>query len=403
MASANGGLFVQNRIKTENGETLTPTKAIPIPKLRGKEEIIPRAQNVAERYREIHSGHLERFERNGSLQSIERRESWAYPYDLVMTFFGYTDAFPLSTAEIRTFVELSEIYSDIITPPIQIPLLEMMLYPEEGDKPEINEEDSEVIDAEKPDYFHLYQTGIERYLEVVEGSEKPISAPIPFMEEYDPDIVNYLTTLVEHDAEIDMWCYNMFRRKPTSPGHRDYILRLHELLRRNDAFEATLKYAINVRHSFKQENRYRSAEDLALAGYGFDIIGENHWSPPQSGSFSREPTARLFDHKIGAYRETAPTKPKINEIWPSLSGSSFSEEAILSAADEDSFGRVQKLVNSERIEALLSELRESIQNGTTEKFISEHRGVVDYLQDSFEIVAEEWENPDSQSTLEEHG
>lgn len=401
--STNGGLFVQNTINTSSGTVFTPTKAIPVDKLQGEEAIVERAQNVAERYKELHSGHLEMFERNGDLRFLERQHSKTDPYDLVIYFFAYTDAFPLSKEEIHAFVELSKKYSDIITPPIQVPLLEMILYPEEGEQPEIDSEDEAVENSSDPDYFQLYQTGVERYLEVVEGSGEAISAPVPLLNDHYQEVVDLLSTIIEHSADIDMWTYNMIRRKPTAPKHRDYIQAIHNYLRRHGVFSPTLKYAINVRHSYAtDEDDIRSAEDLALTGYGFDIIGENHWSPPKSGSFQPEPEARLFDQELGAYHAVPPVQRYVNEIWPELEGSSFDPTSILHAANDNDLGRIQKPINAERLEILLSDLRSGIADGDTKEFIEKYEGMSRFLENSLNAMAENWDQPDSQSTLDEH-
>lgn len=398
----NGGLFVEGEISSPTAHAPTPGKAMPTGRLERGEEFKTGTQNICEIYQEVDSASLAAY-RSDDESIIEREMEDKLPApgssEIVFCFWSYTDSFPISRQDMKTIVELSERYSDVITPPLQHPLLRAILYEKEQKKVDISEGDSEIAEADRHDFWDLYMIGIKRFLETAEGAAKAIMGMMPFNKDREDEMVSLLEMYDGHGTEINMLCFNLHRRKPTNSANNGLLQRIIGNMKRLDMFSTTLKYAINIRHYYRQTDSIKSAEDLALAGMGFDVIGENHWRPQSDFSKDWEMKIRIFDTDIMAYREARPIASELEKIWPDDDATSFSIDSFLNAESDDELRRLQKLINAEQLELALSELREKIELDETEEFIQSNLGTEEFLSEGLQAMAENYEDPRVQSSL----
>lgn len=395
------GIFSGNELESDTAVVDLPAKAYPIGYLNKGEEIHADARNVAEIYVEVDGTKLSAYNGDGSSKLekvIERKLRRASPSEITFCFWGYTDSFPISKEEMRILVELSEEYSDVVTPPIQEGLLRAVLY--DDSEPEINYDDEEIDVGTSIDLFHLYKVGVERFLEASEDSDKVVMAPIPFLQDNYLDLIELISTYEEYSTNIEMLCFNFFYRKLTSEENEKLLKDLVGYLRLKDMFDSTLKYGINIRYSYAADDGFRSAEDLVLAALGFDVIGENHWRLPNSGYDNYEELFRIFDDTKMLYREFVRTDRELSNYWPD--DTNFTLDQVRKAKSDDEIRRLRRLVNAERVELALSNLRELVESESTYKF-TDHEGVQDHLLSTMRSVAEVYNDPLSQTTFKEFG
>lgn len=392
------GLFRLNSIGPTAGGHIAPTplKTIPVGLLEDDEHIHPNARNAIETIQRVNSAKLASFESNGDSSIEEAMEEKLESVDSEMKFcFWLHDYnYPLSKKDAQAIVELSNQYSNVITPPLQHGLLRAIVY--EKEEAVINAEDEKVFNPDEPDLPRLYRIGVERFLEAAEEYAKPTMAPVPFLPEEEKFVKNLLVDYSEYNGGIDLLCFNFLRRKPTASENMGFLVQLIAHTRRIDYFDMTLKYAVNILHSYAGENDLRSPEDLLLAGLGFDFIGENHWRLQTSPSGDYERHFRLFDRGNMVYRELTQLESDLEKYWPDQTG--FSKNAILDAKRDQERTRLEKLVNAEQLELGLRSLRDGIATGKTLQFVKEHNGLSGMI-DHFRTVGRVYDRPSTQSSV----
>lgn len=393
-AYTTGGVFVSNDIeREEDGYTVsTPCKAIPIGRLQVEdgEEVSSKARNIVEIVCDVDEDSLIAFEASSESKledTIERKIDKTDPDELVVCYWRYTGASPISKRNMQRMVSLSEEYSDIIMPPLQHSLLQSFSY--DDIRLDVNQEDERVSKTQDYNLLRLYQIGVERYLEATEDKDQLTAAPIPFLKEE----TDWLETMIADYAEsgIELLSFNMLRKKPTSPPNRRAIQRLIGFMRRIDYFDATLKYAINVCHSYAAEENTRSAEDLALAGIGFDIIGENHWFAPQDYGTDYERGCRIFDSSEFLYQNVSQSSSDLDDVWPEES-TKMDLTDFQSAHRDQEMIRQERLLNAEQLELALKKIRSHVEDEHVYEFLQEYNGY-ELFEDSLSKVATEYRNP----------
>lgn len=402
-AYTTGGVFVSNEIvRQEDGYTVsTPCKAIPIGRLQVEdgEEVSSNARNLVEIVCDVDEDSLIAFEASSESkleETIEGKIDKTDPDELVVCYWRYTGTSPISKRNMQRMVSLSEEYSDIIMPPLQHSLLQSFSY--DDIRVDVNQEDERVSKTRDYNLLRLYQIGVERYLEATEDIDQLTAAPIPFLKEE----TDWLETLIADYDElgIELLSFNMLRKKPTSPPNRRAIQGLIGFMRRIDYFDATLKYTVNVCHSYDAGENTRSAEDLALAGIGFDIIGENHWFAPQDYGTDYERGCRIFDSSELLYQNVSQSSSGLDEVWPGET-TKMNLSAIKSAHQNQEMIRQEKLLNAEQLELALKGIRSHVDDESIYEFLQEYNGY-ELLEDSLCKVATEYQNPTRpQSALED--
>lgn len=391
-----GGLFVLNSIQNGRSTAYTPSKSIPVGLLESHESVLSQTKNVIETVQEVNSVklHAAAGESKSLIdQGMEDKLSHLDGDEIKFCFWIYTDTFPISELDARMIVKLSEEYSDVITPPLQHGLLRAILY--ENEEALVNTSDEEVEDPANPDLLRLYRIGVERFLEAASDSNKMSMAPIPFLVDNIEFMTDLITDYESYQSGLNALCFNFLRKKPTSPPNRDALGELVGHMRRLGYFNPTLKYAINIRHSYPEEGNVRSAEDLALACMGFDIVGENHWRPPNySGDF--EVNFRGFERDALIYREVPNPKNQLRQFWPEKTAMDVND--VLNAQRDRELRRLEKLFNAEQIELTMSELREDIELGKTRDFVNSHPGTRS-MRDTFTVIANTYDDPSVQSSV----
>lgn len=215
--------------------------------------------------------------------------------------------------------------------------------------------------------------------------------------------MEFMTDLLQdyqdYIVDINMLCFNMLRQKPTAPSNLDVLRYLVGHMRRTGFFDVTLKYAVNVQHSWKEDGTLRTAEDLALAGMGFDFIGENHWRPQSDHSGDWEVNFRLFDTDDLVYREIPDVERDLRAQWPTRTQVDAND--VMNADLDRELWRVQRIFNAEQVELALSDLRDAIGDGDTREFIQSHKGTK-LLEDSFNVIAQEYDDPSTQASFNDY-
>lgn len=392
-AVTDGGLFASNTL-LKGGDVVdfTPIKSQPAWRLQKEdgESIDPNARGVVEIVAEVDEDSLIAF--NSSTQSrleqrIEERVEKADPGELVICFWKYEGSSPISKVNAQRLVRLSEEYSDYVMPPLQ----DKLLYAHRYDRvdADVNQADDEVHRIQNHDRLRLYRIGVERYLEAAEATDQLIGAPVPFLRDDAEWVQDRLWDYSE--MEIDLLCYNMMRRKPTSDANREFIEKLTGYLRRIGYFDPTLKYAVNVCHSYRNEKGERSAEDIALAGMGFDIIGENYWAPPREDGIDYQRLCRVFSGEDLIYHETIQSRDELAKVWPS-DRTQWDFGTFLNAHLTEELIRQERLLNSEQVELTLRELRSSIESEEAYEFLQSYDGY-ELIGESMREIADEYADP----------
>jgi len=395
-AVAAGGLFASNTI-FKGGELVgnTPLKSQPVGRLQCENESInSKARGIVEIFAEVDEDKLIAFESSSQSrleQLIEDRVSKAESGELVVCFWKYEGSYPISKVNAQRLVRLSKKYSDYIMPPLQDKLLSAYLYDKVN--AEINQSDERVNTAQNFNRLRLYRIGVERFLEAVEGADQMYGAPVPFLENEEDWVKDRLSDYSE--MQVDLLCYNMMHRKPTSNSHHKFLKQLTGFLRRIEYFDPTLKYAVNVRHSYRTGGGERSAEDIALAGMGFDIIGENYWAPPRAIGTDYQRLCRVFSGEKLSYLETGQVRTELESVWPS-DRTQWDLNSFLDANLEELI-RQERLLNSEQVELTLQELRKSIKRQETYDFLQSYDGY-EIIGKPMQEIADEYENPTSDQT-----
>lgn len=395
-AVTEGGLFASNTL-LKGGDLVgfTPTKSQPVGRLQGEESIDSDARGVVEIVAEVDEDSLIAFDSptQSRLEGrIEDRVSKADPGELVICFWEYEGSSPISKVNAQRLVRLSEKYSDYIMPPLQDKLL--FAYQYDRVDADVNQSDERVHRTQNYDRLRLYRIGVERFLEAVEGADQLYGAPVPFLRN---DVEWVKDRLCDYsEMEIDLLCYNMMHRKPTSDDNRDPLEKLTGYLRRIGYFDPTLKYAVNVCHSYREDEGKRSAEDVALAGMGFDIIGENYWTPPRDFGTDYQRLCRVFSGEELAYQETTQARDELAMVWPS-DRTKWDFGSFLNAHLTDELIRQERLLNSEQVELTLRELRSRIKRGDAYEFLQSYDGY-ELIGKSMREIAEEYEDPTPEQT-----
>jgi len=401
-AVTDGGLFASNTLLKEGTMVdLTPVKSQPVWRLEGEEAIDPDARGVVEIVAEVDEDSLIAFDSSTESRlerRMDERVSEADPEELVVCFWKYQGSSPISKTDAQRLVRLSEEYSDYIMPPLQDNLLYAYRY--DRVDADVNQSDKKVHRVQNYDRLRLHRIGVERFLEAAEDSGQLVGAPVPFL----PNDIGWVKDrLVDYsELEIDLLCYNMMHRKPTAEANHETIEELTGHLRRIDYFDPTLKYAVNVRHSYRDEEGERSAEDIALAGMGFDIIGENYWTPPRDDGVDYQRLCRVFSAEDLIYRETPQSRDQLAKVWPS-ERTKWEFGTFLNAHLTNELTRQERLVNSEQVELTLQELRSRVDRGEAYEFLQSYDGY-ELINEPMQDIAEEYKDPTpEQSGLEDFG
>jgi len=395
-AETDGGLFASNTLlKKGDVVSYTPIKSQPVWKLQDEESIDPDARGLVEIVAEVDEDSLIAFD--SSTQSrlerrMEERVSKAHPDELVVCFWKYDGSFPISKVDAQRLVRLSERYSDYILPPLQDKLL--YAYLSERVEAGVDPSDERVYSTQNFDRLRLYRIGVERFLEAAESTDQLVGAPVPFLRNNVDWVKDRLSDYSE--MEIDLLCYNMMHRKPTSSDNHEIIEEITGHLRRTGYFDPTLKYCVNIRHSYRVQEGQRSAEDVALAGMGFDIIGENYWSPPREEGVDYQRLCRVFSGEDLAYLETPQARDELANVWPS-GRTQWDFGTFLNAHLTDELIRQERLLNSEQVELTLRELRTSIERGEVYEFLQSYDGYK-LIGEQMQEIANEYENPTPEQT-----
>lgn len=398
-AVTEGGLFVSNELENpKTGATAdTPCKAQPIGRLQPEdEEISSEARNVVEIVCDVDEDSLIAYEADPKSKlerTIERKRANTTSSEIVICFWRYSGPSPISKTNAQRMVKLSEEYSDILMPPLQFRLLQSHVSNET--RIDVNQDDDMVHTNQNHNHLRLYRIGAERYLEAAEDANYLVGAPIPFL----PEEEDWMETRIADYEEmgIDLLSFNFLRKKPTSPSNHEAIRNLVGYMRRIDYFDATMKYAINVCHSWDGDG-FRSAEDIALACMGMDIIGENHWFMPYDYGTDYDRGCRIFDQDELKYHEVSHDRGDLTGVWPTASTKMDLNHYLRTSRDEE-LKRQERLLNAEQAELLLRELRSEIRSGDLPEFLQSCDGY-EILEESLEGIADEYRYP--QSSIEDY-
>lgn len=403
-AEEDGGLFVSNYLERGEGSFVarTPCKAQPMGTLNGEEEIHPDAQNIVELIKKVDSISLSAYisEEESKIKSgMDEKLNTCSDRAFKFCFWKYMGDFPISKGDAQAIVQLAEDYSDVITVPLQDELLRAYVY--DSIDADIDPESDEVSNSESPDLLRLYRIGIEHMVEASSDSELELVTSVPLLtEEKDDDFMKDLIQDYSEMEDINMLYFNLLLKKPTSPGNREVLEKLVGFMKRIGFFDPTLKYVINIMHSYQEEDNLRTAEDIALAAMGFDVIGENHWRLPNSPQGDYSVNHRQFDTENMVYWRVR-NLDDLKEVWPSEEDTYLDPSIVHDAESDTEMYRVRRIINAEQAELALHELRNAIDENATKEFIREYNGM-SILKDSFEAIAKEYDDPSVQTSFREY-
>lgn len=399
--ASTGGLFMSNSLENGSATANTPCKTIPAGLLENGEELNPDAMNAVETIAEVNPAKLYDFASEGESrieQAMEDKLSETEGNEVTFCFWKYTGGYPISKQDAQRIVTLSEEYSDVITPPLQDELLAEILHGNAD--PAIDITDEGVERPANPNLIRVYRTGVERILEAAKDSEKLTMAPVPFLQDDLDKVKEMILDYSEYDGGISLLAFNLLRKKPTSDQNATDLTEIIGFMRRIGYFNPTIKFAVNVMHSYSGDGNLRSAEDLCLAGMGFDFIGENHWRPRRDYSGDYETKFRAFDTDMMTYWEVPDLQSDLDRFWPKPDQTGLNRSDVRNAKSEMEIRRQRRLFNAEQVELALAELRNMKRLGQTEQFVESYDGLEE-LKSSMKKAARTYDDPSTQASFGE--
>lgn len=371
------GVFKHGKLLVETEGTKyeipLPVKTTPVKKITSNYETYPEFKLVNEVFHTIDAVDLRNaiYEDSPSfIDDIKLKQKFSDSGELDIVLLNYSETKPMTGLEAQEYVRAVDEVSDIISCPLQFPLLHAL----------VDGEDADRID----DPFHNFKHTKENFLEEVEAldPQKPVMGTLSFMSD------GRLTETIQlyDDFDVEMIGVDFYRENPTTVsdvGLGDVIGRLTAL----DLFDGTPLFAYNMNKSpFRSNSKIRRAENFAPVGMAFDILGGNHLGLefPPSGD---QQNFTVFDPDVAGYRRVPVSS--VTEEWPVTIQSNIPPEKIASL-QVDTANNLVSLINAEQIQMSLSGLRTRLEQGNQANFLKMKNGIDQTMQDAFEAVSKSY-------------
>lgn len=389
-------LFPRRQLQVGDVTVDTPTKAIPVKKLREGETLAPESRGVNELYRTVDTEKLtnDRRRSNSKLANdLQGQAERGRDDDLTVAFVSYDETHALRPVEAEQLVDVMTVVSDIITLPLFSNLAGAV------------DEDDGTRDAS----YQSYKRSVTRFLSAAKerAPDAPLMGVIPTLgREFTDDLMR-----VYEDYDVRAYCVNFNRRRITAGRQVSMIKPMMYNIARQGIEEQVMFYGINLHPGDRDDALgLRPAADMAAVGMGFDIVGENHVSPPgtaevfeQMGSSKGDEdsptTFRLFDKEEYAYAEIP--LDDLPQHFPN--DSAFDPDGVVrTAARSDNLRRrLQKVVNAEQMGLAAAELQDRISSGDAFDHVNGKAGVTPKTAKAFNDVRGGFDDGASQTDLSE--
>lgn len=370
--SLQDGVFKHGKLKLKlqdsSWEIPLPAKTTPVKKITSTDDIYPEFKSINEVYQTIDSTDL-RDLINGNdpafVDSIKRKQKFSGDDELDLVLINYQDTQAMSELGAREFVKTIDDVSDVITSPLQTPLLHAV----------IDDDEDNPID----DPYHNYKITKENFLEEAAAlnNGKPRMGTLSFLPN---GKLNQLLQLYD-DFDVEMLGVDFANENPTGCTDRlgDVIGRITAL----DIFAGRAMFAYNVNKSpYRANATILSPENFAPAGMGFDIIGGNHLGLPYEPE-GEQHNFSVFDPDVAGYRRIA-VNAVVSE-WPVTVQSNIPPERVASFQLRKA-NKLISLINSEQIQRTLNDLRDRIEQGNGSNFLKSKEGIGKPIQNAFEDI-----------------
>lgn len=374
--STDGGLFFQKDVSWSDYRLEMPLNTTPIKFHRGENYLPGSKRDVADVYHDVSAADLVDY-RNGKKQDFIDRILYdlrdSDPSAVQIVFLEFTETSEISQEDMRTLLEIQSQHADILTKPIQQKVTGAI----QSDKDVSTGWDAEISP------FRAYRRSVERFIETADEYNLPamaVLAPIGFSR-----LQELVSTYIDRD--VNLFAYDWRGKKPSiGTNHSDIKDLMTHLGRTGDARELVF-YSLNHRsyHSTGEE-RFLPAEELALTGMGFDIIG-GRFRPKAGGGSSELESLKVFNPNEFGY-DDIPT-----EAPPGQYPVSSSLDLSQIATSGDSKNReLRKILNAEGLSSALRKLRASIRDGNERSFLEEKRGYTGNVESAMTSFARAYDD-----------
>lgn len=184
---------------------------------------------------------------------------------------------------------------------------------------------------------------------------------------------------VQIASGVDGFCVDFLDKKPTA---RQRVTRriapLMERLGSEQAYHTSLLYAVNAYRGRNLTGTSRSpAENYFVFGLGFDVLGGRYYF--SRGGWGGDDEIQVCWFDSDTYEQEYISVDLLRDELPEQTG--LDKDYILEMVhDDDQRGRIQVLLETERMNVAYDELRRAIQDGRTSEFVTEKQGTLDWIE-----------------------
>lgn len=351
-----------------------PAKTIPVKHCSAERDIYSEFKHINEVYHTIDSIDLRNAiyeEQPSFVDDIKQKLKYSDPDQLDLVLLNYAETKVMTPLEAQEFVRAVDEVSDIITCPLQFPLLHALV-------------DDEPVDA-IDDPFHYFKTTKENFLEEAAAleSSKPVMGSLSFLR---TGRLNQLIQLYS-DFNVEMFGVDFYREHPTSVIDGGLGVLIGHLSA-FDLFEGSLMLAYNMaRRPNRTSSPVKRAENFAPVGMGFDLLCGNHLGleyVPEDD----QTNYWVFDPDVAGYQPIG--VDSVIQDWPVTVQSSILPEQVAEFHPKTA-NKLIKLVNAEQMQSTLFELRGRLEGGDFSNFLDNKGGVDLRMTDAFQSALEAYQ------------
>lgn len=239
-----------------------------------------------------------------------------------------------------------------------------------------------------PEPYNRFVENTERFLGAVKkaATESAILGTIPVLSW---DRMEELFD-IQFTSGVDGFCVDFLDKKPTAQQRvTRCIAPLMERLGSEQCYRSSLLYAVNAYRGRNQTGTPRSpAEDFFAFGLGFDVLGGRYYF--SRGGWGGDDEVQICWFRSDTYEQEYVPVATFRDELPERTG--LDQDYIMEMVrDDDHRGRIQVLLETERMNVAYDELRDAIQDGRTSEFITEKSGTLDGIEDMMATVQDSYD------------